>query len=139
MKKLIESYKTIILYLFFGGITTLINIVVYMVCYDIFDISNVISNILAWILSVLFAFVSNKFWVFESKSKNRLRVQKEFLKFVGGRIGTGLLDLLIMYICVDVLYGPAFIIKIISNIVVIILNYILSKMLVFKEKKVSAK
>ncbi len=135
MKKLIESYKTIILYLFFGGITTLINIVVYMVCYDIFDISNVISNILAWILSVLFAFVSNKFWVFESKSKNRLRVQKEFLKFVGGRIGTGLLDLLIMYICVDVLYGPAFIIKIISNIVVIILNYILSKMLVFKEKK----
>lgn len=135
MKKLIESYKTIILYLFFGGITTLINIVVYMVCYDIFDISNAISNILAWILSVLFAFVSNKFWVFESKSKNRLRVQKEFLKFVGGRIGTGLLDLLIMYICVDVLYGPAFIIKIISNIVVIILNYILSKMLVFKEKK----
>ena len=135
MKKLIESYKTIILYLFFGGITTLINIVVYMVCYDIFDISNVISNILAWILSVLFSFVSNKFWVFESKSKNRLRVQKEFLKFVGGRIGTGLLDLLIMYICVDVLYGPAFIIKIISNIVVIILNYILSKMLVFKEKK----
>lgn len=102
MKKLIESYKTIILYLFFGGITTLINIVVYMVCYDIFDISNAISNILAWILSVLFAFVSNKFWVFESKSKNRLRVQKEFLKFVGGRIGTGLLDLLIMYICVDV-------------------------------------
>lgn len=136
MIKLLKSHKSIVLYIFFGGITTLINILVYMISYQILGISNVLSNILAWILSVLFAFVSNKLWVFGSKSKNREIVLNEFLKFVGGRLTTGFLDLLIMYICVDLLAGPALLFKIISNVVVIILNYIISKMLVFKQNNI---
>lgn len=136
MLKLFKSHKSIILYVLFGGITTLINILVYMISYQILGISNVLSNIFAWILSVLFAFISNKLWVFGSKSINRSIVLNEFFKFVGGRLATGLLDLLIMYICVDLLAGPALLFKIISNMVVIILNYIISKMLVFKKKNI---
>lgn len=130
----IKKYKSIILYLFFGGMTTLINIIVYLVCYDLAGISNVVSNIAAWALSVLFAFITNKLWVFESKSMDWPVIRKEFVSFVGGRLGTGLLDLIIMYIGVDLLSAPAFPIKIASNVIVIILNYVLSKLWVFKEK-----
>ena len=67
IKELLKKYKFIILYGIFGVLTTIINIVTYALCYDMFNISNVVSNIIAWVLSVLFAFITNKIWVFESK------------------------------------------------------------------------
>ena len=123
IKELLKKYKFIILYGIFGVLTTIINIVTYALCYDMFNISNVVSNIIAWILSVLFAFITNKIWVFESKCFDFKIFIKELWNFIVCRLATGALDLGIMYVGVDLLKGPALILKIASNIIVIILNY----------------
>lgn len=137
MKKIIEkllqiyyTYKEPILYLIFGGLTTLVNIITYFVCYNIASLSNVISTIIAWILSVIFAFITNKIYVFESKSKS---IIVELTSFFLCRLGTGILDLGIMYFTVDILKWHALLMKIISNVIVIILNYIFSKLIIFKK------
>jgi len=126
-----KAYKMPILYIFFGGLTTLVNIIVYFVCYNIFLISNVTSTIIAWILSVIFAFITNKIYVFESKSQSILY---EITTFFTCRLGTGVLDILIMYVSVDLLKWNALLMKILSNVLVIILNYIFSKVIIFKKK-----
>lgn len=133
IKELLKKYKFIILYGIFGVLTTIINIVTYALCYDVFNISNVVSNIIAWILSVLFAFITNKIWVFESKCFDFKIFIKELWNFIVCRLATGALDLGIMYVGVDLLKGPALILKIASNIIVIILNYVMSKLFVFKK------
>ena len=102
--------------------------------YSGLGVSNVISNVIAWVISVLFAFITNKLWVFESKSFNFKLFVKELGSFTVCRVATGVLDLGIMFVGVDLLKGPAIILKIASNIIVIILNYVMSKIFVFKKK-----
>lgn len=133
IKKLLTiyyKYKEPILYLVFGGLTTLVNIITYFICYNIASLSNVISTIIAWLLSVIFAFITNKIYVFESKSKS---IIVELASFFICRLGTGILDLGIMYFTVDILNWNALLMKIVSNIIVIILNYIFSKLVIFKK------
>ena len=134
IKELIIKYKFIILYGIFGVLTTVINIGVYGVLYSGLGVSNVISNVIAWVISVLFAFITNKLWVFESKNFNFKLFVKELGSFTVCRVATGVLDLGIMFVGVDLLKGPAIILKIASNIIVIILNYVMSKIFVFKKK-----
>ena len=93
------------------------------------------SNIIAWILSVLFAFVTNKIYVFDSRNYTVPVVLRELIDFTVSRGATGLLDLGLMYLFVSVIGIEDMISKIIINIIVIILNYILSKIYVFKDKK----
>ena len=126
-----NQYKMPILYIIFGGLTTLVNIIAYFICYDISGISNVLSTIIAWTLSVIFAFITNKFYVFESKEND---VFYEISTFFGCRLGTGILDVGVMYLTVDILKWNALLMKIISNVIVIVLNYILSKVIIFKKK-----
>ena len=134
IKVLLKKYKFIILYGIFGVLTTLINIVSYSLFYSVFGVSNVISNIIAWVLSVLFAFITNKLWVFESKSFEFKLFMAELGNFTLCRLATGVLDLGIMFVGVDLLKGPAIILKVVSNVIVIILNYVMSKVFVFKKK-----
>ena len=126
-----KKYKQQINYLIFGGLTTLINIVTYIVFYDILALSNLFSNIMAWIFSVLFAYVTNKLWVFESKTNGFSALLKELSSFVGCRLATGVLDIVIMYVGVDILLLSGTLMKLFSNVIVIILNYVLSKILIF--------
>ena len=137
MQKIIEKILTIykkhkmpLLYLFFGGLTTLVNIAAYFICHHVSNLSNVTSTVIAWILSVIFAFITNKYYVFESKSKS---VLFELGSFFACRLGTGILDLGIMYLTVDILKYNDLLMKIISNVIVILLNYILSKVIIFKK------
>ena len=134
MKALLEKYRGLILYVVFGVLTTVINIAVYALCYRVLRLPNVPSNVIAWILAVLFAFVTNKLYVFESKSLERGTVMRELLSFVGARLATGLLDLAVMFVGVDLLHGPDLVFKVGSNVLVIILNYVLSKLIVFRKK-----
>ena len=134
MKALLEKYRGLILYVVFGVLTTAINIAVYALCYRVLRLPNVPSNVVAWILAVLFAFVTNKLYVFESKSLERGTVMRELLSFVGARLATGLLDLAVMFVGVDLLHGPDLVFKVGSNVLVIILNYVLSKLIVFRKK-----
>ena len=134
MKALFEKYRGLILYAVFGVLTTAINIAVYALCYRVLHLPNVPSNVIAWILAVLFAFVTNKLYVFESKSLARGTVARELASFVGARLATGLLDLAVMFVGVDLLHGPDLVIKVGSNVIVIILNYVFSKLIVFRKK-----
>ena len=134
LKKLFEKYRSLILYAVFGALTTLINIAVYSLCYNTLRMSNVVSNILAWILAVLFAFLTNKLWVFDSKSFAPKFLFPELWKFTAARLATGAFDLAFMFVAVDLLRGPALLFKVISNVIVIIANYVLSRLLVFRKK-----
>ena len=134
LKLLWSKYKDIISYLFFGVVTTVVNVVVYSLCYDIAKCSNLFSTIIAWIIAVAVAFITNKLFVFESKSWDVKIAFKEAGDFVICRVGTGIIEVGMMYILVDVLEFDGTIMKIITNAVVIILNYIASKFVIFKEK-----
>ncbi len=129
---LLKKYKSVILYIIFGVLTTLVNIATYYIFYNLLCVANVISTIVAWILAVVFAFVVNKLFVFESVSWRKDIVFKEIRDFFTCRILTGLLDVGIMYVAVDLLSWNSMIWKLISNILVTMLNYIASKFIIFK-------
>ncbi len=130
---LLSKYKSLITYGIFGVLTTLINIGIYTLCYQQIGIGNVVSNIIAWVVAVLFAFVTNKIWVFESKSLEPAVLVAEAVSFFGCRLATGVLDIVIMYVTVDMLALNSTIMKCISNVVVIIVNYVASKFVIFKK------
>lgn len=132
--KLMKKYQSFIAYAVFGVFTTIVNIVTYNLCYYKAGMSNTLSNIFAWILAVTFAYLTNKVWVFGSNSWKWETLRKEIPAFVSCRLATGIMDLIIMYVCVDVIGWHAMLMKIISNILVIVLNYVFSKLVIFKKK-----
>ncbi len=123
------------MYGIFGVLTTIINLVCYKVLYELWSWSNIQSNIIAWVVAVIFAFVTNKLWVFESKSLEFKTVCTELWRFISCRLATGVMDLLIMYVGVDLLHGPSMKFKVGSNVLVILLNYMLSKLVIFGNRK----
>ncbi len=131
------KYKEVILYLIFGVLTTLINIFAYWVFAYGINIGTIISTIAAWIISVTFAYITNKMFVFESKTYTWSALIYEIISFFGCRLLTGLMDLAIMYVFVDVLHYNGMLIKVISNVIVVVLNYIFSKIFIFSGKKES--
>ena len=135
LKGLIKKYKSMILYVLFGAFTTLVNMAIYWLCFNVIGIPNVPSTIIAWILAVSFAFITNKLWVFNSKSFDRKTMTHEIPAFFTARVLTGLLDVGIMYAAVDVLHWNGLIWKLISNVIVIMLNYIASKLVIFRKKE----
>lgn len=128
------AYHEIIAYLFFGICTTLVNIAVYYICRT-FGMSTTAGTITAWILSVLFAYVTNRHWVFKNRADSFTGILRELLSFFSCRLATGILDLGIMVIFVDLLYQNDMIIKVLSNALVIILNYLASKFFIFQKKE----
>lgn len=124
-------------YLIVGGLTTVVSLISYYICVSTFLNPNIayelqIANIISWIISVAFAYVTNRKYVFKSNEKNIL---KEATSFVGSRVSTLLLDMLIMFIFVTLLHVNDKLSKIFAQILVIIGNYIISKLFVFKTKK----
>ena len=119
----------------FGGVTTVVNYGVFVLCGHVFHLGVVPSNIIAWILAVIVAFVTNKLWVFESKSMKAKTVGKEFGEFVVARLLTLVIETLLLWIFVDKLHVNDLIMKIITNVIVVILNYVFSKFFIFKTKK----
>lgn len=122
--------KEMTLYVIFGILTTLVNFVVYLLLVRVLGINYLISNIVAWFFSVLFAYVTNKIWVFESKNTH---IVKEMSLFFGGRIFSGIVDTGLMYLLIDILSVGDVISKIIIQVIVVILNYVISKIIVFKK------
>lgn len=131
-KNTYRKYRSFILYVFFGGCTTLVNIITYALCARGLAFGTVASNIIAWILSVAFAYLTNRKMVFESKARSVQAVVREMISFISCRLLTGGFDLLIMYVFVDIIGINDLIMKVISNIIVIVLNYIASKLFIFK-------
>ena len=128
------KYHQSILYLFFGICTTAVNFIIYYIGAHMLSLSIILSTCLAWFTSVIFAYVTNKWWVFESKILCLQAVIQEFISFICCRLFTGACDLLIMFIFVDFLGVNDLFVKVTSNVLVIILNYIFSKLIIFKQK-----
>ena len=135
LSELLQRYKSQLLYLFFGGCTTLVNVVVYGLCAHGANLSTTLSIAVAWAVSVLFAYLTNRTWVFESRAGTAGEILREMGSFFLGRVATGVLDWAIMYVCVDRLGLPDMPIKLLSNVIVIILNYVVSKLFVFAKKE----
>lgn len=137
MKKLLElanQYKMLISYCFFGAVTTAVNLLVYYVCTEMLGIPSDPSVVIAWVLAVLVAFFTNKPFVFYSHNWSAKVLLPEMAEFFGCRIGTGLLELILMHILVVRLLLPSMWMKLLVNILVIILNYVGSKLWVFRKK-----
>ena len=122
--------RELVLYVVFGAFTFLVNIVTYFLFESVMGINYLVSNVLAWFFSVLFAYITNRTWVFESKSPHIL---KEMSLFFSGRIFSGVVDMILMYTFIDLLVFDSSISKIVVQVIVIILNYIFSKLIVFKD------
>ena len=133
IKRLIIKYQELIMYGIFGVGATLINIFSYKFFADVLGIYFLAANIIAWILAFIFAFITNKLFVFESKSWEAATAIKEFVGFLSARFATGILDTVLMWLFVSLIRLDDTLSKIIINILVIIINYIASKFFIFKK------
>ena len=115
IEKLITQYREVLSYLFFGVCTTLINIITYFVCSKT-GMDTATATVIAWVLSVLFAYLTNRYFVFENRADNAFGILREAISFFSCRLATGVLDLVIMLIFVDILHQNDLLIKILSNI-----------------------
>ncbi|GEP18809.1 GtrA family protein [Pediococcus argentinicus] len=129
---LFNKYKSVISYLFWGVITTLVNIVSYIIFDRVFHVNYQVSTVIAWFLSVLTAYVTNKLWVFNSKTETTSELLSEMTKFFTMRVATLLIEMFIMWIGVSLLKWDSILVKIIDNVVVVVSNYFFSKILVFR-------
>lgn len=125
-----ELKRELISYVIFGVLTTIVNIAVYFFFARICGINYLIANIIAWVVSVLFAYITNRIWVFESKNT---KILKEVSLFFSGRLFSGIADTALMYLFIDILMIGDFISKIVIQVIVVILNYVISKVIVFKQ------
>lgn len=137
MIKIYKKYEELINYLIIGILTTIVSLATYyLLTLTILDTNNKvylqIANIISWLASVTFAYFTNRKYVFKVKNKSNI---KECLNFYISRISTLLIDMIIMYIFVSILKFDNKIVKLIAQVVIIILNYILSKFIVFKSSK----
>lgn len=134
IKQMFARYKEIILYGFFGLGATFINIFSFFLLRQTVGAGLMVSNVLAWILAFIFAFITNKLWVFESKDWHGRTAAKEMTDFLAVRLATLALDIFCMWLAVHALHINEVISKIVVNMIVIVLNYAASRLWVFKNK-----
>lgn len=128
-----KKYKEIILYIIFGVLTTILNIVTYALCTRILSLDVYIANIIAWVVSMLFAYYTNRRYVFRSKAKKLNDRIEELISFCGCRILTFGVDMFLMFAFIYIFMINDMTSKVLVSVIIIILNYILSKLIVFKK------
>lgn len=133
IRAFVEKYWDMVSYLFFGVLTTAVNYLVYLPLYNLLGISAAVSNIIAWVAAVVFAYVTNKPFVFKSHDWSMKTVLPELGKFVGCRAASGGLETVLILLTVDILGWNGNIWKLIISVLVVILNYVSSKLLVFRK------
>lgn len=135
-----KKFEEAINYLFFGFLAFLVNMFAYAVAAKVLGADNdkvvlvLIATVFAWVAAVLFAYWTNRTFVFKSKVMEKAEVRKEFFSFIGARVVTGVMELVIMYIMVDLADINDLISKFVCNVIVIVSNYIFSKLWVFRKK-----
>ena len=137
-KELYFKYEEIINYLIVGALTTLITLITYFLFTNTFlssktDLDIQIANVLSWICAVIFAYFTNRKYVFKSKVKGQKQV-KEIINFFGSRVASLLIDMSLMFLLFSIMHINDAICKLITQGVVIVMNYVLAKIIVFKKK-----
>ena len=125
-----KKHKSVLLYLLFGGLTTVVSIGTYALFLPV--VSPLIANIFSWVAAVTFAYVTNRTWVFASKEKGLAIIQEAFA-FYGGRVFTLGLEEVVLYVFITLLFFPPLTVKVFAQVIVLILNYVISKLFVFKK------
>lgn len=125
--------KETISYVIFGILTTIVNLISYYFFSSIININYLISNTISWIISVVFAYITNKFYVFNSKDKKKDVMVKEFIKFVNCRLTSGVIEILLLFLLVDMMKVNDIISKLAIGVIVVVLNFIFSKIFVFQK------
>lgn len=133
MENLFQKYRDFIAYAFFGICTTLVNVAAYYFCVHIIRLPTVPGTVIAWFLAVLFAYMTNRKWVFKSTAVGPRQIIRECLAFLICRMITGIFDITVMYVTVDLLLLNDLLMKAISNVVVILINYVASKWIIFEK------
>lgn len=131
----IREYKDFCIYCVFGAMATGVNMLGYHLLYGVAGVGNVPSTFLAWLLAVTFAFFTNKFFVFVSFDRSPKTMMRELAGFFSCRISTGVMDVVFMYVTVDLLVMPPVLFKFISNLMVGVINYLVGKLVIFKKKR----
>ena len=134
IRKLFLRYYDLIMYLVFGVMTTAVNYLVYLPCFNMLGLSASVSNMISWVVSVSFAFLTNKPFVFRSHDWSAKVVWPELVKFVGCRVGSGVMETVILFVTVDTLRWNGNIWKLVTSVLVVVVNYVGSKLLVFRNK-----
>ena len=133
MKDLIKKHWDLITYLVFGVLTTVVNYLVYLPCYNWLGLGAAVSNAIAWVVAVAFAYLTNKPFVFRSHDWSMKVVLPELGKFLACRVGSGLLETGILLVTVDLMHWNGNVMKLITSVLVVLLNYVGSKLLVFNK------
>lgn len=134
IKALIVQYWEVLSYLIFGVLTTVVNYLVYLPVYNLLGLSAALSNAIAWVVAVAFAYLTNKPFVFKSNDWSAKTVIPELTKFVGCRVASGAAETLILLVTVDILCWNGNIWKLVTSVLVVVMNYIASKLVVFRKK-----
>ena len=134
IRTLIEKHWDIVSYLFFGVCTTIVNYLVYIPCYNFLGMSASVSNMVAWVVAVAFAYLTNKPFVFKSNDWSAATVVPELTKFVGCRVGSGVAETIVLFLAVDLLGWNGNIWKLVTQVMVTVMNYVASKLVVFRKK-----
>jgi putative flippase GtrA len=135
LKVLCLKYKEILLYLIFGGLTTVVSMLSFWLSYNVLGIHELIANVISWICAVTFAYFTNAKWVFESKAETGRERMREAVSFYTGRLATLGVEELIMLVFATLLGFNGLAVKFVAQVVVVILNYVISKLFVFKKAK----
>lgn len=133
-KYLFHKYYDILAYLVFGVLTTVVNYLVYLPCYNLLGMKAVVSNVIAWAVAVAFAYLTNKPFVFRSHDWSAQTVIPELTKFVGCRVASGAMESVIIFLTVDLFGWNGNVWKLLTSVLVVVLNYIGSKLLVFRNQ-----
>ena len=133
LRELLVKYWDIVTYLVFGVLTTAVNYLVYLPVYNLLGISAALSNMIAWAAAVTFAYLTNKPFVFKSHDWSLKTVIPELTKFVGCRVASGAAETVILFFTVDLLGWNGNVWKLLTSVLVVVLNYFASKFLVFKK------
>lgn len=132
IKAIYKKYKELISYGFWGVMTTLVNYVVFFVCLRLLNINYLISNVVSWVFAVMFAYITNKVFVFNSKNWSPGKLKNEAILFFIGRLLSLVVETVMLYVLVDGLSFSSEVMKVITNLVVIAINYFISKFMIFK-------
>ncbi len=134
VQTLLRRHRELISYVFWGVMTTIINYAAYFLLTKGLQVYYLTSNIIAWTISVLFAYLVNKLFVFQSKGWAWRVALRELWQMVASRLFSGALELGLLWLFVDALRLPDGPVKIAANVVVIVVNYVLSKWIIFKKR-----
>lgn len=129
-----RKYEEGINYLFWGGVAFVLSMVLFYIFANMMMIEEQIANVITWIICVIFTYITNRTFVFKSKTVGVKAITKEFTEFTTARLATLVLENVVLFICIDLLLWHNMVAKLIGQFLVIVSNYVLSKLWIFKKK-----